>query len=182
MKIYTKTGDKGTTSLVGGKRVSKSHARINAYGSMDELISYLGLLRDQGIREEIHDFILLIQDKLMICATLLAADCEDCKEKLPGLDESDINVLENEIDTLEKELSPLYTFVIPGGHSTISHTHVARSICRRVERLVIKLTETGEVNNLILKYLNRLSDYLFVLSRKFHKDFKINEIPWKPKV
>ena len=180
MKIYTKTGDTGMTSLIGGKRVPKSHVRIEAYGTVDELISYIGLLRDQITTKHIADVLLKIQDRLMVCASLLAADCEDCKQKLPALYSKDVDQLETEIDMMEKELNPLYAFILPGGHTTVSFCHIARNICRRAERIIIALSEQTEVEDLIIKYVNRLSDYLFVLSRKIGKDLNISEIQWKP--
>jgi cob(I)alamin adenosyltransferase len=180
MKIYTKTGDKGTTSLIGGKRVPKYNPRIEAYGTIDELISYIGLLRDQEISGKIKADLLSIQDKLMTCAAVLAMDCEDCEIKIPELKVADITFLEKEIDAMENELEPMRSFIIPGGHTIVSYCHIARTICRRAERITIKLSDELNVPESILKYINRLSDYLFVLSRKLGKDLHINEIPWRP--
>ena len=180
MKIYTKTGDKGTTSLIGGKRVPKYNPRIEAYGTIDELISYIGLIRDQDINEKIKASLLSVQENLMVCAAILATDCEDCKIKIPELKETDITLLETEIDAMESELEPMRSFIIPGGHQIVSYCHIARTICRRAERIAIKLSDELHVPELILKYINRLSDYLFVLSRKLGKDLHINEIPWRP--
>ena len=180
MKIYTKTGDKGDTSLIGGKRVSKANLRIDTYGTVDELISYMGLLRDQPINEDIKALLIHIQDRLMVCASILASDCDDCEAMVPNLDEKEIILLEKKIDQYEETLQPLSSFIIPGGHPIVSHCHVARTICRRTERLVIKLSEESKVPEIILKYLNRLSDYLFVLSRKLAADFKAVEHIWNP--
>lgn len=182
MKIYTKTGDKGTTSLIGGKRVPKYNLRIEAYGTVDELISYVGLLRDQGTSPHIQSSLLEIQDKLMVLAAILATDCEDCEIKLPTLKEKDITFLEKEIDAMDQELPPLRSFVYPGGHTTVSFCHIARTVCRRAERISIQLSEQLYVPEDVLKYLNRLSDYLFVLARKLGKDLNIEEIPWQPQL
>jgi cob(I)alamin adenosyltransferase len=182
MKIYTKTGDKGTTSLIGGKRVPKYHQRIEAYGTVDELIAYIGLIRDQDINPTIQSNLLIIQDNLMACASILAADCDDCQVKIPEIKNSDIEFLENEIDVMETSLPPLQSFVLPGGHTVVSFCHITRTVCRRAERIIIKLSEEQQVPESVIKYINRLSDYLFVLSRKFVKDFNINEIPWHPKL
>ena len=180
MKIYTKTGDKGTTSLIGGKRVLKHNPRIEAYGTIDELISHIGLLRDQPIDGQLKDVLLKVQDRLMVCAAVLATDCDDCTIKIPEIKDIDITFLEQEIDSMESELEPLRSFIIPGGHPIVSYCHIARTVCRRAERIAIKLTETSIVPDSTIKYINRLSDYLFVLARKLAKDFKVNEIPWQP--
>lgn len=182
MKIYTKTGDKGTTSLIGGKRVAKYHSRIEAYGTVDELISNIGLLRDQDIDQESKHFLIDIQDNLMNCASILAADCSDCKIQIPKILPKDINALELEIDRMETLLEPLTSFVLPGGHPIVSLCHVCRTICRRSERIIIKLTEETPVPEDLVIYINRLSDFLFVLSRKLAKELNIEQIPWKPNV
>jgi cob(I)alamin adenosyltransferase len=182
VKIYTKTGDKGTTSLIGGKRVPKYHLRIEAYGTIDELMSYIGLIRDQQINTDVKAVLLEIQDRLMTCASVLASDCEDCTVKIPEIKEADIEFLEKEMDRMDAELPPLRQFVLPGGHPVVSYCHIARTVCRRSERLIIKLSEEFFVPELIIMYVNRLSDFLFVLSRKFVKDFNIIEIPWLPKL
>lgn len=180
MKIYTKTGDSGKTSLVGGSRVPKSDIRIEAYGTVDELISWIGLLRDQDIGGSITDSLLEIQDRLMTCASILASDCENPGILLPVIEEKDINKLENLIDEMEEELEPLSNFILPGGHTWVSWCHIARNVCRRAERNTLKLSESFSVDVLVVKYLNRLSDYLFVLSRKLGRDLGAKEIPWKP--
>ncbi len=181
MRIYSKTGDKGKTSLLGGKRVPKYHLRIEAYGTVDELIAYIGLIRDQQISELLKNELIWVQDRLMVCASWLAADCDDCQDNLPKLFEEDITGLEKGIDRMDLELPPLQSFVLPGGHTTVSYTHIARNVCRRAERHVIKLYEESEFPELVIRYLNRLSDYLFVLSRKLSKDLHIHEVKWQPK-
>lgn len=178
-KIYTKTGDAGTTSLLGGKRVPKYHERIEAYGTVDELISYIGLIRDQDIEERHKDFLLWIQDRLMVSAAILAADCENCDHKVPKLNDEDVPKIEKMIDELESELKPLDSFILPGGHTTVSFTHVARNVCRRAERLSIKVNESENCCPDVIKVLNRLSDYLFVLARNIGKEKKVEEIKWK---
>jgi len=181
MPIYSKTGDNGTTSLLGGKRVPKYHLRIEAYGTVDELIAYIGLIRDQKVSEPLRNELISIQDRLMVCASLLAADCEGCGEQLPQLYQEDITELENNIDRMDVELPPLQNFVLPGGHTTVSFCHIARNVCRRAERHAIKLHEESKFNELVIRYLNRLSDYLFVLSRKLSKDLQVAEVKWEPK-
>ncbi len=181
MKIYTKTGDKGYTSLIGGKRVPKFHTRIEAYGTIDELISYLGLIRDQpGISIVDIKKIIDIQSCLMVCSAIVATDCENCNDQIPILNEDDILPLEQSIDEMEKMLKPLHNFIIPGGNIIVSHCHVARTICRRAERYVLRLSQESIVPEDVVQYLNRLSDFLFVLARKFSADFQAIEIPWLP--
>jgi cob(I)alamin adenosyltransferase len=182
MKIYTKTGDKGETSLIGGTRVPKYHDRIEAYGTVDELISYIGLIRDQKINEHTIKVLIEIQDRLMTCASILATDCEDCKVKIPEIFEHDIEYLEKEIDEMEKDLPPLKTFILPGGHQTVSFCHIARNVCRRAERLSIKVQDQFKNSEKVIQYLNRLSDFLFVLARKLSTDLYAKETPWHPRV
>lgn len=182
MKIYTKTGDKGQTSLIGGKRVSKSHSRIEAYGTVDELISYIGLLRDSVKDEGVKKNMIRVQDHLMICSAVLAADLEGNPVKIPEITGEDIAFLEKGIDEMEKSLEPLYSFVLPGGHVLVSFCHIARTVCRRAERCIIRLSEEFSVPEPVIKYMNRLSDYLFVLSRKLSKDNQGEEIPWIPRL
>jgi len=180
MHIYTKTGDKGETSLIGGKRVPKYHLRIETYGTVDELISYLGLIRDQNMDERLKEQIIHIQDRLMACASILAADCDDCDIQLPEVTTADVEVLEEAINQFEAELPPLSSFVLPGGHPTVSYTHIARNVARRAERYAIRLHEEAPVDEFVLQYLNRLSDYLFMLARKLIQDLKVKEVLWKP--
>lgn len=182
MKIYTKTGDKGETSLIGGTRVPKHHLRIESYGTVDELNSWIGLIRDQSIHEKHITVLLEVQDRLFTLGSLLASDREDPKMKLPSLEETDILFLENKIDEMDKELEPMKSFVLPGGHTTLSYCHIARCVCRRAERLTVSLSEHENVNALIIKYLNRLSDYLFTLSRKLAQELGVKEHPWKPRM
>ena len=181
-KIYTKTGDKGETSLIGGTRVPKHHVRIEAYGTVDELNSYIGLVRDCIGKNHIeHKLLLEIQDRLFTMGSILAADPEKNKMKLPELKPEDIRLLEKAIDKLDETLPEMKHFVLPGGHTTVSHTHVARCICRRAERAVLHLHEIAPVNELSFQYLNRLSDYLFTLSRFLAHELKADETPWLPR-
>lgn len=181
-KIYTKTGDKGQTSLIGGTRIPKFDIRIEAYGTVDELNSYIGLIRDQAMEEHAREILIEIQDRLFTIGSLLAADPVKNKMTLPQIAESDIKLLEEEMDAMDKQLPEMKSFVLPGGHTTVSFCHIARCVCRRAERCVLKLNEQEPLNELIYKYLNRLSDYLFVLSRKLTVDLKATETPWKPRV
>ena len=182
MKIYTKTGDQGLTSLIGGTRVKKSHLRIETYGTVDELNSYLGLVRDQPVNGSRKAFLLEIQDRLFTIGAALASDPERSRMKLPALVETDIEALEKEIDVMEEHIPPLKVFVLPGGHQSVSFCHIARCVCRRAERLVIALQEESLVDELVIKYLNRLSDYLFVLSRMMSHELGAGENPWKPRM
>lgn len=188
MKVYTKTGDKGTTALFGGTRVPKHHIRIESYGTVDELNSYIGLIRDQEINPLYQNVLIEVQDRLFTLGAILATPPE--KEILKngekrlqnlGIIESDIEFLETEIDTMEENLPPMTHFVLPGGHTTVSYCHIARCVCRRAERLATHLNEIEPTDELVLKYLNRLSDYLFVLARKLSFDLNANEVPWIPR-
>ena len=181
-KIYTKTGDKGLTGLIGGTRIPKYDIRIEAYGTVDELNSYVGLIRDQAIDENSRTVLIEIQDRLFTIGSLLAADPEKNKMVLPQILESDVELLDKEIDAMNEHLPEMKFFVLPGGHTTISFCHIARCVCRRAERCVLRLNEEHHVNELTYKYLNRLSDYLFVLSRKLVIDHNAIETPWKPRV
>ncbi|PJA06854.1 MAG: ATP:cob(I)alamin adenosyltransferase [Flavobacteriales bacterium CG_4_10_14_0_2_um_filter_32_8] len=182
MKIYTKTGDKGQTSLFGGKRVAKHHIRIDAYGTVDELNSYIGLIRDQEIAQESIKTLLEIQDRLFTMGSLLATESGNNKVKIPLLINSDVTFLENEIDKMNEQLPEMKSFILPGGNITVSFCHIARCVCRRAERIVSQLSELEIVDEMIIIYLNRLSDYLFVLARKIAKDKGINETPWKARM
>ena len=180
MKIYTKTGDNGTTSLLGGARVSKGHLRIESYGTIDELNSYMGLLRDQEVLKGKYDELIQIQNTLFVIGSSLARDSKKSKIKIPELSEENVIVLESLIDSMDSELPQMRNFVLPGGHPSVSFCHIARCVCRRGERLVITLFETEPVDGLVIKYLNRLSDYLFVLSRWMTLKLGIEEVPWLP--
>ena len=188
MKIYTKTGDKGTTSLFGGTRVPKHHIRIESYGTVDELNSHIGLLRDQDTDKETKDFLIEIQDRLFTIGSILATDPE--KEKLkngkdrlniPKVSEEDIEKLEKAMDRMNEELPEMTHFVLPGGHQSVSFCHIARCVCRRAERLSSALYDIEAFDDRVLIYLNRLSDYLFVLARKLSKQLQAEEIQWIPK-
>jgi cob(I)alamin adenosyltransferase len=182
MKIYTKKGDKGETSLIGGARVPKYALRIEAYGTVDELNSHIGLLRDLTDDSMHTEPLLEIQDRLFTIGSQLASDPKTVKMKLPSLIEEDVEFLEVEIDRMDAELPEMRSFVLPGGHATVSFCHIARCVCRRAERLSIELSHSEEIDGLIIPYLNRLSDYLFVLSRKLSLELNAKEIPWKPRV
>ncbi|NNK73988.1 MAG: cob(I)yrinic acid a,c-diamide adenosyltransferase [Flavobacteriaceae bacterium] len=188
MKIYTKTGDKGSTSLFGGTRVPKHHIRIESYGTVDELNSHLGLLRDQQINSHYKTVLAKIQDNLFTLGATLATDPEKAELKsgksrlnIPMIDHDSIEFLENEIDEMNDVLPPMTNFILPGGHQTVSFCHIARCVCRRAERLAVALNELETVHSDVLTYLNRLSDYLFVLARKLSHDLQAEEIKWVPK-
>ena len=187
MKVYTKTGDKGTTALFGGTRVPKHHLRIEAYGTVDELNAYIGLVRDQDIKEDHKQFLTEIQKKLFTVGAILATDPEKAtlkngKERLniPHIEENDIALLEQKMDIMEENLPQMTHFILPGGHTTVSYCHIARCICRRAERCSTALYEQKPFEKETLKYLNRLSDYLFVLARKLSHDVNAEEIKWIP--
>ncbi len=182
MKIYTKTGDEGTTALFGGKRVSKADLRIDTYGTIDELNSYFGLVRDQPVNQNRKDILIEVQDRLFTIGSILATEPGNTKVKIPALAASDITRLEQEIDTMDAQLPPMKFFVLPGGHASVSIGHVARTVCRRAERLTIALNQTEKVEPLVIQYLNRLSDYLFVLCRSMAHELQIEETPWKPRM
>lgn len=181
MKIYTKTGDKGFTSLIGGTRVPKHHLRIEGYGTVDELNSYIGLVRDQDISEHDKDILKKIQDRLFTIGASLAADPQKSKMIIPDLHSEDIELLEQEIDIIDEQLSPLKHFILPGGSNAISFCHIARCICRRAERITVHLAEESSVDERVNIYLNRLSDYLFTLARKIGKEQCIPENKWIPR-
>lgn len=183
-RIYTKTGDKGTTSLIGGTKVPKSHMRIEAYGTIDELNSYIGLCKDLLTETNMRHTFSEIQDRLFTIGSSLACDpLKAPKMKIPDLKEEDIAVLETAIDTMEAALPAMTHFILPGGHPTVSHLHIARCIARRAERNCVHLELASlEVNPLILKYLNRLSDYLFVAARYAAQLLGAVETPWMPRI
>ncbi|WP_027421021.1 cob(I)yrinic acid a,c-diamide adenosyltransferase [Crocinitomix catalasitica] len=182
MKVYTKKGDSGTTGLIGGTRVPKYNIRIEGYGTVDELNSYIGLLRDKSIEERFTEELIQIQDRLFTMGSWLASDPEKGKMQLPEIHESDILALENSIDWMDEQLEPMKNFVLPGGHETVSFCHIARCVCRRAERLVTHLNVESPINPLILAYLNRLSDYLFVYSRYLTHKLNAKEVAWQPKL
>jgi cob(I)alamin adenosyltransferase len=187
MKIYTKTGDKGTTALFGGTRVPKHHIRIESYGTVDELNSHIGLIRDQEIDEHYKSILTHIQNKLFTVGAIQATDPEKATLKsgkdrlnIPKINEEDILLLEKEMDAMNDQLPPMTHFVLPGGHQTVSFCHIARCVCRRAERLSSALNDLEPIQADTLKYLNRLSDYLFVLARKLSNDLQAEEIKWIP--
>ena len=188
MKVYTKTGDKGTTALFGGTRVPKHHIRIESYGTVDELNSYIGLIRDQDIDQLHKNTLIEIQDRLFTVGAILATDPEKAvlkngKDRLniPKISDNDVTLLEQQMDVMDSNLPPMTHFVLPGGHQTVSFCHIARCVCRRAERLATALNDLEPFQPNSLMYLNRLSDYLFVLARKLSNDLKADEIKWIPK-
>jgi cob(I)alamin adenosyltransferase len=178
MKIYTRKGDDGTTSLAGGGRISKCHIRVEAYGSVDEVIAWIGLIRDQETDINRKNFLVYTQDQLMRCAALLAFEPGKHKDFQFHPDENCISLIEEEIDKMEADLPVLNNFILPGGNIRVSNCHIARCVCRRAERTVIKLNTTEEVPEIVIKILNRLSDYLFMLSRKLSLDLDVEEVKW----
>ena len=176
--IYTKTGDKGETSLSGGTRVKKYDLRVECYGTIDELVSYLGLVRDCFNSEHLTREVVKIQRILFNCESLISSESEEVKSRMPKVKEEDVKFLERRIDTMNDELPALKAFLIPGGSRTSSHIHVARTICRRAERLCVRLNENNPVDDIVLQFLNRLSDYLFVLSRYILKHKGRKETYW----
>ena len=180
-KIYTKKGDKGETSLIGGQRVSKNHDRIEAYGTLDELNAFIGMLRDSVEDHSLQEKLLTIQNQVFVAESMLALGEGEINTSLPELNEADVEFIEFEIDKMNESLPTLSNFLLPGGHLMISYAHVARCICRRAERKIIKVSESFEVSSVLLKYINRLSDYFFVLARKLSQDLKIPELIWKTK-
>lgn len=182
MKIYTKTGDKGTTALFGGKRVLKSDLRIDTYGTLDELNSWMGVLLDQKVNSKRKKILIEIQDRLFTLGAMLATVPGNTKVMIPVLSAVDVEFLEKQIDIMEAKLQPMKSFILPGGHTAVSFGHVARTVCRRAERLVIALDVREKVDPLAIQYLNRLSDYLFVLCRSMTRELKAKETPWKPRM
>jgi cob(I)alamin adenosyltransferase len=182
-KIYTKTGDAGRTSLIGGTKVPKSHIRINAYGTVDELNAFIGLLSDQLSDMHSRELLREIQDRLFTIGSSLACDPDkEVAMKIPDLKESDILLLENEIDAMNEKLPEMKSFILPGGHVAVSTAHICRTICRRAERIIVELDALEPLGQpLIIKYLNRLSDYLFVLARYIGQLLGAEEIKWEPR-
>nr|MBI1229883.1 cob(I)yrinic acid a,c-diamide adenosyltransferase [Cytophagales bacterium] len=181
MKIYTKTGDGGDTSLLGGKRVPKSHIRIDAYGTVDELNAVMGLLKDQEVNRHRQPLLKEIQDRLFTVGATLATDNNSLQVKKPDILEADILTLEREIDGMDETLPMLKNFILPGGHTSVSVAHLARTVCRRAERCVVLLHEEQVIDTKIIQYLNRLSDFLFVLGRKMAQELNIEETTWAPR-
>jgi cob(I)alamin adenosyltransferase len=178
IKVYTKTGDNGTTGLFSGERVPKHHIRIKAYGTIDELNCWIGLIRSQDIKKEQGKELIKIQRNLMLIGSELANESSDLTIDL--IQKDDVKDIELWIDRMTDELPVLTNFVIPGGHSCVANTHLARCVCRRAERFITELNDTSKTNPVIIFYINRLSDYLFTLSRKFAHDFNVEEIKWIP--
>jgi cob(I)alamin adenosyltransferase len=188
MKIYTKTGDKGTTALFGGTRVPKHNLRIDSYGTVDELNSWIGLVRDQPVSEGTKQILIIIQDHLFTIGAILATPPEketlkNGKERLniSKISDEDITMLEREMDEMDKDLPPMTHFILPGGHQSVSFCHITRTVCRRAERMVTELNAQVTIDPQVIRYLNRLSDYLFVLARKLSHDLQAEEIKWIPK-
>ena len=181
MKIYTRKGDTGETSLLGGTRVSKAHLRIDAYGNVDELNSWIGLIRDQPLDSSVCRFLIGIQENLFTLGSILACDPSKENIRIPALTEKEITSLESAIDQMSEELPEMKSFILPGGHPSVSYCHIARCICRKAERGVVRLAEQEKVDDIVIRYLNRLSDYLFILSRKVSHDLKAGETPWNPR-
>jgi cob(I)alamin adenosyltransferase len=193
MKIYTKTGDKGQTALIGGRRVSKADLRIDTYGTVDELNAWIGLVRDQPVNAGRRNLLKEIQDRLFTIGSELATDPsryagavgppeKKTKRALPAIKSDDVFLLEQAMDTMDAALPELRAFVLPGGHQSVSFCHLARTVCRRAERLVISLNNQSPVDELVIQYLNRLSDYLFVLSRIMAQELTAEEVIWEPRV
>lgn len=182
MKIYTKTGDKGLTSLIGGTRVHKHHIRIESYGTIDELNSYIGMIKDQEISISQKTILKEIQDRLFTIGAALASDPEKSKMKIPDLHLEDIELLEKEIDLMNESLPELRHFILPGGSTVVSFCHIARCVCRRAERIVVHLSQQSVVDDKVTIYLNRLSDYLFVLARTLCYDNRLPENQWIPRI
>ncbi|MEZ4960749.1 MAG: cob(I)yrinic acid a,c-diamide adenosyltransferase [Saprospiraceae bacterium] len=177
-KIYTKTGDAGETALFGGQRLPKSHLRIEAYGTVDELNSYIGLVRDVSTDDHTRQVLKEIQDRLFMVGANLASDPSKNLSP-PDITLADLKLLENEIDRMDENLPPLKNFILPGGHTSVSFCHIARCVCRRAERLAVALHQEEPVEDSVLQYLNRLSDYLFMLARKTSQDLGVGEVVWK---
>ena len=184
MKIYTKTGDKGKTSLIGGTKVPKNDIRIETYGTVDELNSWIGLLNDQLNDEELKGELKEIQDRLFTVGSSLATDAEkEPKMKLPDLHQADISFLEKQIDLMTARLPEMKSFILPGGHPTVSSIHIARCVCRRAERLAVNMQQNELfIDEKVIQYLNRLSDYLFTLARYAGQKLGVSEVAWKARV
>lgn len=178
--IYTKTGDKGETALIGGRRVPKYHSRIEAYGTVDELMAHTTLLRDMVKDPKIREELLTILNIQMATASVLAADFDGSPTGFPVVGEEQVRFLEEKIDEMDASLEPLHSFVIPGGHPAISQAHVARTVCRRTERCILKLGQEVNIQEDVVQFYNRLSDYFFVLSRKLASLLGVQQQVWNP--
>lgn len=181
-KIYTKQGDKGQTSLIGGTRVPKYDDRVEAYGTIDELKSYIGIIRDLSEDKSVKELLLVIQERLFTAESRVAVDSEEALKKMPELFEKDIELLEDKIDEMNETLPALTSFILPSGQILASHAHVARTICRRAERITLKAFPDGNIDPLVIKYLNRMSDFLFVLARKFTQELGDGDVKWEAKI
>ncbi|MDR2040681.1 MAG: cob(I)yrinic acid a,c-diamide adenosyltransferase [Bacteroidales bacterium] len=179
MKVYTKTGDKGKTALIGGKRVKKDHPRIEAYGTVDELMAHVALLMDLLNNKNDQEFLSWILERLMTISSILAAE-GDIIKKIPELKPENVVLIEKKIDEMEAALEPLHSFILPGGHPVISQCHIVRTVCRRTERVIVALESEYSVPDPVNEYINRLSDYFFVLSRKIAKELNIMPKNWTP--
>ncbi len=177
--IYTKSGDRGETSLIGGRRVPKSHPRIEAYGSVDELMAHTSMLRDLLEDERLKEDLLIILDIQMVTASMLAADFDVMPAGLPVVGKEQVDFIESRIDEMDASLEPLVSFVLPGGHPAISQAHIARTVCRRTERIILRLQQDHQIDDAIIQFYNRLSDYFFVISRKIASIRGIKQKPWK---
>lgn len=180
-KIYTKTGDMGLTSLIGGERIKKSDDRIEAYGNIDELNSFVALVRDMCADSATRAILLEVEENLFTIESYFASATLSSIDSLPQISDEDILTLENEIDSMNEGLAVLSSFILPGGHPLISQTHIARTVCRRAERSAVRVMRDSVHEKMAIRYLNRLSDFLFVLARKFASDLDIEEIKWEPK-
>ena len=179
MKVYTKKGDKGKTQLLGGSMVDKDHAKLECYGTIDELNSFIGNVYDQELNSFHKEILLKIQNQLFNLGSIISFDGEKNKIKLPNIKIENIKMLEKAIDKMEENLPKLKSFILPSGHPTASKCHIARTVCRRAERNLVTLSKTTKIDMLHLQYLNRLSDYLFILSRAILKDNGDTEIEWQ---
>ena len=186
MKIYTKTGDDGTTGLIGGTRIKKHHIRIESYGTIDELNSWIGLIRDQKMNAPSKASLVQVQKKLFVIGAILATDPDKVSQEnkrkadLPKISDDDIEFLEGQIDKMQTSLPPMTHFILPGGHTSVSYCHIARTVCRRAERQCSLLYADTPFDDRVLKFINRLSDYLFVLARKLSQNLRVEEIKWMP--
>lgn len=181
MKIYTKTGDSGQTSLIGGTRIPKHHQRIEAYGTIDELNSWMGLIGDECGQDDLKLFLRKIQHQLFDIGSNLAADPIKNRMKLPEITEGDVQSIEGWIDLMNEALPELKNFILPGGHAEVSHIHIARCVCRRAERNMVALHESEKMEETLIHYVNRLSDFLFVMARYKGLQLHTTEIKWEPR-